>query len=59
MIRAETLPADKRQSILKALGTLKQKVLWKWENDTMPNKPNNVLIRKWMPQMEILCKSYH
>ena len=55
MIRAETLPIDKRDGILKAMSQLDQIVLWKWENDTMPNRPDNVLIRKWMPQREILC----
>lgn len=56
MIRAETLPDDKREAILHALGKLKQKVLWKWENDTLPNQPPNVFIRKWLPQREVLCK---
>lgn len=55
MIRATTLPDEKREAILKALGQFKQKVLWKWENETLPNQPQNVLIRKWMPQKEILC----
>lgn len=55
MIRAETLPVDKRNSLLKAFGSFKQKVLWKWENDTLPDQPGNVHIRKWMPQRDILC----
>ncbi|GAB0095864.1 UDP-glucuronosyltransferase [Sergentomyia squamirostris] len=55
MIRAETLPASKRDGILQALAGLPQKVLWKWENETIPNKPSNVMIRKWMPQRDILC----
>lgn len=55
MIRAETLPAEKREALLKAFGSLKQTVLWKWENETLPNKPDNVHIQKWMPQREILC----
>lgn len=56
MIRAETLPVDKRNSLLRAFGSFKQKVLWKWENDTLPDQPKNVHIRKWMPQRDILCK---
>lgn len=55
MIRPETLPEDKRNAILAALGTLKQRVIWKWGNDTLPNQPSNVYIRKWLPQREILC----
>lgn len=56
MIRAETLPEDKRTSLLKAFGSFRQTVLWKWENATLPNQPKNVHIRKWMQQREILCK---
>uniref|UniRef100_A0A7G3B246 UDP-glucuronosyltransferase n=1 Tax=Lutzomyia longipalpis TaxID=7200 RepID=A0A7G3B246_LUTLO len=55
MIRAETLPAAKRDGILQALAMQPQKVLWKWENETIPNKPDNVFFRKWMPQRDILC----
>ncbi|XP_059619400.1 UDP-glycosyltransferase UGT5-like [Phlebotomus argentipes] len=55
MIRAETLPAEKRDGILQALAMQPQKVLWKWENETIPNKPDNVYFRKWMPQRDILC----
>lgn len=58
MIKADTLPAVKRQHLVNAFSSLKQKVLWKWENDTIPNKSENILIRKWMPQLEILCKCY-
>ncbi|XP_037914896.1 UDP-glucosyltransferase 2-like isoform X1 [Hermetia illucens] len=55
MIRAESLPVEKREAILHAMGRLPQTVLWKWENETIPRKPSNVHIRKWMPQREILC----
>lgn len=58
MIRAESLPPEKRESLLKAFGSFKQRVLWKWENDTLPNQPSNVYIRKWMPQRDILCKYF-
>jgi glucuronosyltransferase len=56
MVRADTLSEAKREAFLDAFSKFKQKVLWKWENETMPNKPSNVFIRKWMPQREVLCK---
>lgn len=55
LVRADTLPTDKRDAMIQALGALKCKVLWKWENDTLPNKPANVMISKWVQQREILC----
>lgn len=55
MIRAESLPIEKRTALLQAFAMLPQRVLWKWENDTLPNQPSNVFIRKWLPQRDILC----
>ncbi|KAG5676848.1 hypothetical protein PVAND_006655 [Polypedilum vanderplanki] len=55
MVKADSLSELKREGILRALGKFKQLVLWKYENDTLPNQPSNVIIRKWMPQREILC----
>lgn len=58
MVRADTLPEEKREAILHSISKLKQRVLWKWENDTIPNQPSNLFIRKWMPQRDILCKNF-
>lgn len=55
MIKSNSLPVEKREAILQALGQFKQKVLWKWEDESIPNQPANVFIRKWMPQRDILC----
>lgn len=55
MVRADTLSEEKREGILRALGKFRQRILWKYENETLPNQPENVIIRKWMPQREILC----
>lgn len=56
MIRAESLPLAKREGLLQAFGQFKQNVIWKWENETLPNQPANVLIRNWLPQRDILCE---
>ncbi|XP_049825391.1 UDP-glycosyltransferase UGT5-like isoform X1 [Aethina tumida] len=55
MIKGHTFPEDKRQEFLRAFRRLPQRVLWKWENETMNNKPDNVMINKWMPQFDVLC----
>lgn len=56
MIRADTLPVEKREGLLDAFRSFKQKIVWKWENDTLPNHPKNVHIQKWLPQRDVLCK---
>lgn len=33
---------------------LPQRVLWKWESDSMPGKPDNVMLRRWLPQQDVL-----
>lgn len=55
VVQTSSLHEDKRIAILKALAKFPQRVLWKWENESMPDKPDNVFIKKWMPQRDILC----
>lgn len=48
-------PVEKRNAILAVFRTLKQKILWKWEDESLPGKPDNVLIKSWFPQDDILA----
>lgn len=57
-VRSSELSKEKKDAFLKVFGQLKQTVLWKWEEDDLPNKPDNVIIKKWMPQKDILCKFF-
>ncbi|KAJ8918830.1 hypothetical protein NQ315_011116 [Exocentrus adspersus] len=43
------------KAILGALGKIKRNVLWKWDEDSLPEKPENVIISKWFPQWDILA----
>ncbi|XP_046416327.1 UDP-glycosyltransferase UGT5-like [Neodiprion fabricii] len=54
MVRASSMPNETLATIVEALGRLKQKVLWKWENDDLPNKPKNLMTRQWLPQFDVL-----
>ncbi|XP_055378296.1 UDP-glycosyltransferase UGT5-like [Condylostylus longicornis] len=56
-IKTTELPPEKLSAILNVFRSLKQKVLFKWENWNLPNKPDNVLISNWFPQKEILSHS--
>lgn len=55
VVQTSSLHEEKRIAILKALSKFTQRVLWKWENELMPDKPDNVFIRKWFPQRDVLC----
>lgn len=50
------------QVFVESFRKLKQIVLWKWENGTIANLPDNVYIDKWFPQQYILshknCKLF-
>lgn len=56
-IQSSELPIEKKNAFVKVFGRLnKYTVLWKWEEEKMEGKPDNLHIRKWLPQKEILCK---
>ncbi|KAL0278683.1 UNVERIFIED_CONTAM: hypothetical protein PYX00_000433 [Menopon gallinae] len=50
-----TIDEERRKAIANTFRKLPLNVIWKWENDTMPDKPSNVLIQKWIPQNDLLA----
>lgn len=54
-VKSSDLSLEKREAILGAFATLKQKVLWKFEEDNLPNMPPNLMISKWLPQDDVLA----
>ncbi|KAJ6639593.1 UDP-glycosyltransferase UGT5 [Pseudolycoriella hygida] len=53
-IRSSQLSVEKRDALLRTFAKIKQKILWKFEED-LPNKPANVMISKWLPQDDVLA----
>lgn len=53
LLRGETFAAEKRQMFLNVFNKIPQRILWKWEGE-LTGKPSNIMIRKWMPQRDIL-----
>lgn len=53
-IKSSNLDAVKRSIIRNTLAMLPYKILWKFEHENMPEKPENVMISKWLPQQDIL-----
>lgn len=56
MVKASTLPKEKLQAVLKVIGNIPRKVIWKWEMDDLPGKPKNVMIKKWLPQFDVMSE---
>ncbi|XP_049948379.1 UDP-glycosyltransferase UGT5-like [Schistocerca serialis cubense] len=54
-VRSNALPMEKIQAFLEAFRQLPQRVLWKWENDSMPSQPDNLMVSKWLPQEAVLA----
>ncbi|XP_039439844.1 UDP-glycosyltransferase UGT5-like [Culex pipiens pallens] len=54
-LQSSEIPPAKRATLLKVFSNLKQRVIWKFETDTIEDVPKNVMIRKWAPQNDILA----
>lgn len=52
--KSSDFSSDKLVAVLSTFGKLKQKVLWKWDDELVTGKPDNVKISKWLPQDDIL-----
>lgn len=55
-VKSKDLSKENLEAITEALRELPYKVLWKFEADELPDKPENVKLIKWAPQQAILCK---
>ncbi|XP_017013836.2 UDP-glucosyltransferase 2-like [Drosophila takahashii] len=54
-VKYADLTQETQRTLLETFGKLKQRVLWKFDNDEWPEKPGNVMIRKWFPQADVLA----
>ncbi|EDW56595.1 UDP-glucuronosyltransferase 2C1 [Drosophila sechellia] len=54
-VRSADLPPEKLKVFLEVFGSLKQRVLWKFEDESLPNLPANVKVQSWLPQGDILA----
>ncbi|KAK5642859.1 hypothetical protein RI129_009026 [Pyrocoelia pectoralis] len=53
-LQSKDLPIEKLNILLNAFAKLEQTVLWKWEDDNLVGKSENIIIRSWWPQQDIL-----
>jgi len=50
-----SIPEHIKNAFINVLAQIPQRVLWKYE-DELENKPKNVMMKKWLPQRDILSK---
>ncbi|XP_059056326.1 UDP-glucosyltransferase 2-like [Achroia grisella] len=48
------LPPEKINMLANVLSHTPYDVIWKWDNDNFPNRPENIKIHKWLPQSDLL-----
>lgn len=55
-VKSSMLQSHLKQIFIETFKGLEYDILWKYEDDTLDNKPNNVKIQKWLPQSDLLGK---
>lgn len=55
VLRASMMSEEMLSTLTNVFRQLKQRVLWKWESEDMADKPDNVMLSKWLPQQDILA----
>ncbi|XP_059470072.1 UDP-glucosyltransferase 2-like [Neocloeon triangulifer] len=55
IMNCSLFPETQRKALVEAFAELPQRVLWKWETESIPGQPKNVKVASWMPQQEILA----
>lgn len=57
-IKSNLLSKHTLTILLETFAELPYTILWKFEEENLPGKPNNVFTSKWFPQQDILSKYY-
>lgn len=55
VFKASQMSDGNRKLLLNVFASFpKVKFLWKWETETMADKPDNLMLSKWLPQQDVL-----
>lgn len=54
-VQSSELSPEKLKIFFDTFSKLKQRVLWKFEDESLTGLPKNVMIKKWMPQGDVLA----
>ncbi|XP_033229955.1 UDP-glucuronosyltransferase 2A3-like [Belonocnema kinseyi] len=56
MIKTSTLSQEKLDALLNVFCEMPRKVILKWESEEMPRKLKNVMLKKWLPQFDLMSE---
>ena len=54
-IKSSLMSKERLDVFLETFRQIKYPVIWKWEEDSIPNLPPNVILKKWLPQQDLLA----
>ncbi|XP_055713156.1 UDP-glucosyltransferase 2 [Phlebotomus papatasi] len=54
-VQSSHLASEKVQAFVRVFRKMKQRILWKYEADDLKDIPSNVLLQKWIPQVDVLA----
>lgn len=54
-MKSSDMPKEKFEAMISVFKGLKRRVLWKWEKENVQNIPDNVMLKPWLPQADILA----
>lgn len=54
-LKPSKMSDEKKRAIQEALSKLKEKVIWKWDDETLDVDKDKFMVRKWLPQDDILA----
>lgn len=54
-VQSKDMPPEMLSLFLRVFGSLQQRVVWKFEDESIGQLPGNVMVRKWLPQADILA----
>lgn len=54
-LKPSLMDEQKKKDLITSLSKLKQKIMWKWDDDSLIVDPSKFMIRKWFPQDDILA----
>merc|ERR1711892_496805 len=54
-VKPSQMPPKRKQVFMSTFANLNHFVIWKWDEDDIPNLPSNVMLHKWLPQQDLLA----